>query len=226
MPDTLSNGIDTAIQLRPSDKDVLNMVDQAVDAAIAQGDLSPAITFGRALRRQMQVSGLALAKLLYRLYRNWDLFKAAGVDDEFVDVIYAEMGVAPGTTSKYLGVWGNIFDNPDIPEMVREALTSKPIRSLILLTAAARDENLDWDKVIEATTPHEIREIVREARGVQTSGHSALILEIDLRNGLLTARKGDAMVNFGVLTVKDYKKNELVAAAIDRIVSSAGIVEK
>lgn len=226
MPDTIGNGIDTAIQLRPSDKEVLNMVDAAIDAAVAQGDISPAITFGRALRRQMQVSGLALAKLLYRLQDTWELFRSAGVDDEFVDVVYAEMGVAPGTTTKYVALWSSIFANPQIPDEVKDALENKPIRSLILLTAAAREENLDWNRVLEATTPHEIREIVRETRGEQTSSSSALILEMNVRNGILTARKGDESISFGALTVKDYTKNKLVRAAIDRVVTAAGIMEK
>jgi len=226
MSEPLGNGIDTAVRLRPSDKDVLNMVDAAIEAAVAQGDLTPAMTFGRALRRQMQASGLALAKLLYRLQEKWELFQAAGIDDEFVDVIYAEMGVAAGTTNKYVALWSSIFANPQIPDSIKDALEDKPIRSLILLTAAAREENLDWDKVVDATTPHEIREIVREARGQQTSSHSALVLEINVRNGILTARRGDTQVNFGALTVKDYNKNDLIKAAIDRVVSSAGILEK
>lgn|SRR5574340_608681 len=226
MSEPIGNGIDTAIQLKAGDREVLRMVDTAVDSAIAQGDLGPAITFGRALRRQMQASGLALAKLLYKLREAWELFKAAGIDDDFVDVIYTEMGVAPGTTAKYVALWESLFANPQIPPEVKQNLESKPMRSLILLTAAARDEDFDWEKVVDATTPHEIREIVREHRGQQTSSGSALILEINLRDGKLTARKGDETAAIGVLAVKEYPTNPLVASAIDRILSSAGIMEK
>lgn len=226
MSEPLGNGIDTSIQLKSGDREVLKLVDNAVDAAIAQGDVMPAIVFGRALRRQMQASGLALAKLLYRLHEGWELFQAAGMDDEFVDVIYAEMGVAPGTTTKYVALWESLFANPQIPAEVKENLEGKPIRSLILLTASARDEDFDWEKVVDASTPHEIREIVREHRGMQTSAGTAVTLEISLKDGKITARKGDQYRVVGMLLVKEYKKDELVRAGIDRIISSAGIMEK
>ena len=154
------------------------------------------------------------------------MFQSAGVDDEFIDVVYAEMGVAPGTTTKYVALWQSIFANPDIPDDIKEKLEGKSMRSLILLTAAARDGDLDWDRVVEATTPSEIREIVRELRGQQTSSVSAVTLEINLRNGMLTARKGDEQVNFGILSIKDYKNDPLIATAIDRVRSSAGIMER
>lgn len=226
MSEALGNGIDTAIQLKSGDREVMNMVDHVVDAAIAQGNLTMATSYGTALRRQMQASGLALAKLLYRIKESWELFQAAGVDDEFVDVIYAEMGIAPGTTVKYVALWDSLFANPQIPAEVKEVLEGKPMRSLILLTAAARDEDFDWEKVVEATTQHEIRDIVRDHRGQQTSSGSAIRLEIDLRDGKITATKGDETVPVGVLALKHYKTIPLVASAIDRIISSAGIMEK
>ena len=226
MSEPLGNGIDTAVQLKTGDKEVLKMVDQTIDAAIAQGDIMPVMVFGRALRRQMQASGLALAKLLYRLSESWELFKAVGVDDEFVDVVYADMGIAPETTTKYVALWGAIFENPAVPIEVKESLESKPMRSLILLTAAARDEEFDWAKVVDATTPAEIREIVREHRGQQTSSKTAVTLELDLRNGQITARQGDQWRIVGVLLIKEYKQDPLVATGIDRIVNSAGIMEK
>lgn len=226
MSEPLGNGIDTAIQLQPGDRQVMTMVDAVVDAAVAQGNLTMVTTYGMALRRQMQTSGLALAKLLYRVKESWGLFKAAGIDDEFVDVIYAEMGVAPGTTTKYVALWEAIFANPNIPIEVKENLEGKPMRSLILLTASARDEDFEWEKVMDAATPSEIREIVREHRGQQTSSGSAMRIEIDLRDGKLTARKGDETVPVGVLAIKQYKTNPLVASAIDRIISGADIMEK
>jgi hypothetical protein len=226
MSEPLGNGIDTAIQLRAGDREVMSMVDQVVDAAVAQGNLTLVTTYGMALRRQMQTSGLALAKLLYRVKESWGLFQAAGLDDEFIDVIYAEMGVAPGTTTKYVALWEALFANPNIPIEVKENLEGKPMRSLILLTASARDEDFDWTRVVDAATPSEIREIVRAHRGQQTSSGSALRLEINLRDGKITARKEDQYRVVGMLLVKDYKKDPLVASAIDRIIGAADIMEK
>lgn len=226
MSEQLSNGIDTAIQLKPGDREILKMVDMVVDSAVAQGNLIPATVFGQALRRQMQASGLALSKLLYRIKESWDLFKSAGVDDEFLDVIYAEMGVAPGTTTKYVALWESIFANPKVPVEVKEVLESKPMRSLILLTAAARDDDFDWEKVVEANTQHEIREIVREHRGQQTSSGTALRLEINLRDGKIFAYKGNETAPVGLLLLSEYKNNPLIASAIDRIISGANIMEK
>jgi len=213
------------VYLTAGDKFIFNEVDEIMDRAVAQGDPSVAMKYGRALRKDVRVRGVALAKLLWRVSDNWYLFEKAGIDDDVYDVIDSEMGVPPATSSKYIHMWETIFANPEIPDNIKEALLCKPVRTLILLPSLSTEgEDVDWNEIAQAKDHEEVRQIIKRIRGEATSSKTALFIKLDVRTGQLAAKRGDTpFVNFGLLNLNI--DNEVVKSAIERIIRDARIME-
>jgi hypothetical protein len=223
---TIGNGVDMSVMLTPGDKKIFDMVDEIIEQSVVQGDIQPAMSLGKSLRRSIQANGLALAKLLYRVREAWEVL---GDDNDLYEIIYAEMGVASSTVHKYINMWDAIFANPQISDEVKNQLEGKPIKALLLLTAAAREGEIDdetWERVSDATTSSEVRSIVRDLRGERTSSNQAIVLELNMTSGILMARKGDQYDVVGMLNVGLRQESDLIEASITRIVTNCNIMER
>lgn len=153
-------------------------IDTILNQAIMAGDPLIATDHGNKLSKTIVLKGIALAKLLYGMRSNWHLFRAAGIEEEFLDFIEAHMiGVAPRTADKYASMYESVFANEKISDELKAQLTGKPIKTLILLTAAVREgsireggeeDELQLEDVV--LLDHEgVREMVQRARGRETS---------------------------------------------------------
>ena len=221
----IETSYDQAMLLRPSDFKIFNDVANVISSSIIQADPSPALEYGRNLRREGQLKGLALAKLLSMLKGNWDKFKYTGIEEAIEDIVYVEMGIKPQTTRKYVALWDELFENPDIPDPVKEKLYGKSIRSLLLLTATAKDgDEVDWFEIAGAENDAEIREIIRKARGSQTSSETSILLMMD-RDGTLYAKKGTSQDKtvFGKLDLTKML-DPIAEKAISRLIRQGGIL--
>jgi len=216
---------DLDITLTQSDMGVIMTVDTETERSLVTGDIMPLLELGRVLRRKIQVYGLALVKLLASIRDNWQMYESAGVEDSYINVIHAHIGLSPQTIVKYCNLWDSLFANPQIPEDVKSELMSKPLRSLLLLSAAARENQItDWSRIIEAVNHNEVRNVVREARGEHTSSATRLSIFMDVRTGQLAAQLGDnAPENMGFLNVDS--TSNVVKMAIIRILHASGVEE-
>lgn len=210
---------------------VFDTVDEIIIQAITAGDPVPAMNFANELIRSSQVRGVALAKLFYGLSEQWNLFQAAGYDDNFVDFTEVHTGYSAQTITKYTRMWKNIFANPEISENVKKQLMGREIGQLLLLTALA-GEGVDEDKMEEiANTSDEraLKEAIRSERGERTSSATSVRIYLQLREegnlprGCLFVRRGNQTTIVGSLDVDSGE--ELVEKAINRIVNGAGISE-
>jgi len=217
-----------SIQL--SSESIIQNIDEAINRSIAAGDPLIALEYGRSLQVEGQVRGLALAKMLYRMKKNWNIFVSAGVEDDFETVVYSVNGYKAGTIDKYVRLWENVFENASIEEGLKNRLAALPIGQLLLLSAAASDgdlTNADWDKVIVASSKEEVRDIVREARGERTNSGTAVSLKLYDRDGsqyprgTLVAYQGEDSVVVGYLTMDDL--SPLFDKAKSRLINGAGI---
>jgi len=146
-------------------------IDTILNQAIMAGDPLIATNYGNKLSKTIVLKGIALAKLLYGMRSNWHLFRAAGIEEDFLDFIEAHMvGVAPRTADKYASMYESVFANERISDELKAQLTGKPIKTLILLTAAVREGSLDEDQLEDVVLKdHEgVREMVQIARGKET----------------------------------------------------------
>lgn len=197
-------------------------VDEIVRQAVEFHDVRIATKMGRALRRDVRVRGVGMAKLLWSIRDNWSQFDA---EDDFYNVIEDEVGLAVSTVHKYVNLWESLFANPDISDDVKQRLLCKPTRTLLLLTGLANDgDEVNWDEVSRATSHNEVREIVKEARGEQTSSATAIHIRVDMRTGQMSAQRGDEPpVIFGLLNLK--METEVGRKAVERIIREARIQE-
>jgi hypothetical protein len=220
--DELSN-IDQSPHITPADVDVIKLVDNVVEGATIMGNPDVAFRMAVDLRKTMQMRGIALAKLLSKVRDNWPLFQAGGYEGDFEDAVFVATGIAASTTRKYADTWKALFENASIPEESKMQLMGKPIKSLILLTAAAREGEIkDWKEIVNAPDHSSVREVVRRVRGEQTSSASSLMLVLD-RTGSLHVRKGDATDIIGFINLDRAKESELAKTAIDTLCTRANI---
>jgi len=219
-------GDTTDVYLSVSDKMLFEEVDSIIASAIEQEDPSIAMRFGNAIRKDVRVRGVALAKLLWGVVDNWSKFEAYGVEDNVWDVIESEMGVPVSTSKVYTRTWESIFANPDIPDDAKERLLTKPIRTLKLLPSLAGEPDVDWNEVASAYGHNEVRNIIKRIRGEATSSKTALFIKLDVRTGQLSAKQGEEPYKgFGVINLKLAESDEVIAHAIERLVTSARIIE-
>ena len=211
-----------------SDGDLLifNTVDEITTKAIEAGDPSIATRLGRSLHRGVRVSGIALCKLLWILRDNWAKFQADGVDDNFYSVMESEIGLAVSTIHKYSDMWESVFANPDISDEIKHRLLNKPVKTLLLLPALAKDaSDVDWAEVAETNNHADMRALIRSYRGEATSSKTAIHIRLELSSGQLSARKGTGnYVVFGILNL-DKRSDPAVSGAIDRIIREGRISE-
>ena len=221
----ISGGTDISPMFTQKDFDFLDEVDTVIERSIIQADPTYAFNFGRLLWKDGHLKGLALAKFLSKMGQQWNIFQMGDVTERIEDAVTAEIGISPQTVRKYSNMWESLFENDEIPELTRKMLYGKPIGSLLLLTAVARDgEDVNWEEVANASTKNEIRDIVREARGEQTSSKTALRIVLD-RSGLLKCRVGmdGEEFDFGTINLTEASLNPTVKKAVTRIVERAGI---
>ncbi len=173
------------VRIQKQDVHYFETVDDVIGRSIASGDPLIALEYIQGLQRDGFVRGLAIAKMFYRMQQSWDLFRAAGIDDEFQNVVETTTGYSPATVNKYINMWESVFENPAITEDIRLQLAGKPIETLLLLTAAAREGSLtdeDWESVAHAADIKEVRNKIQERRGKQTSAGSAKIPSLFYRD--------------------------------------------
>lgn len=199
-------------------KDVDSIIQQAVDSH----DVGVATKMGRALRRDVRVRGVGLAKLLWSIRDNWSQFE---IEDDFYNVIEDEVGLSVSTVHKYVNLWDALFANPEITDEIKQRLLCKPTRTLLLLTGVANDDNpVDWEAVVQASDHDEVRQIVKGARGEHTSSETAVFIRLDMRTGQLYAQRGSQpAVIFGLLNME--LNDDASKKAIERIITNCRILE-
>lgn len=217
---------DQIMTLTVAEEKVFNLIDNAVATAVRREDMQILVDKANMLRRQGQVSGLALAKLLYEWREHCDVF---GLDlDDWADTVHAETGLSVQTARKYSTMWEVIFVKSRPSDDVLKRLSGQPIQSLLLMAPAFKEEQVsakDLVRLSNAVDTQEVREIIHGIRGDQTSSNNALIIQV-MRDGVLRAKRGDgAYVGIGYLNV-NAREDPVVDAAISRLLRAAGVIEQ
>lgn len=162
-------------------------VDLLMERSIAAGDPLIAVNYGNKLYRGAIGKGTALAKLLFELQKSWALFQAAGINDTWEDYASANIvNLSPQTARKYASMWETIFVKAQLSDGLRAHLAQgTPIASLLLLTAGVREGSITEDALQEVPLLNYqgTRDLVRQARGQQTSSSMAITGHLIMRDG-------------------------------------------
>jgi hypothetical protein len=215
----------------PENSGIFDEVDSIIERSLAVGDPLIALEYAQNLQKGNLVRGLAIAKLMYKMKQNWNLFEVAGVGDTFENLVQSMNGYAPATVEKYVRMWESIFANDSLSDELKNQLSGRPIRDLLLLTAAAREGSLsdeDWDKVKIAGDTSRVREIIRGARGEQTSSKNSLTLLVQVREGVVPRGTVSVSLNGNRRTVCSLdldSTDEVIRNANARIIQRSGMIE-
>ena len=212
----------------------LDSVDESLEYALANSDPGIMMDTYVGLNRRATVTALASIKALWLMHENWSRFQEKGIEGSAEEFALQRSGLAPATYSKYLRMWRGIFANENISDQTKSLLQGRTIQELLLIAPAASEGDLDDEQLkqvaLGAKTKHDVQQEIKKARGERTSSKSALTLYFAVQDGEQTPKgtiytyiKGSRQV-VGYL-VTDTQIPE-VDRLIDRIVSSAGMVEK
>lgn len=152
-------------------------IETIVERAVVAGDPLIATDYGNELSRTIVSKGIGLAHLLYGLRSNWALFRRAGIEEEFGDFINAHMETVTSKTAiSYADMYEAVFVNAPLTEELKLQLARKPMKQLLLLTAAVREGSLEKDDLEDVVLLdyRGVRDRVRAARGDATSSSSAI----------------------------------------------------
>lgn len=183
----------------------LREVDTILGRAITAGDPLIATEYGNQLGKTIKLKGIALAKLFYGMRSNWALFRAAGIEEEFGDFVNAHMDTTSKVAEKYADMYEAVFENAPIPIELKDQLASKPMKQLLLLTAAVREGSIGEDELEEVVLKsyEGVREIIRAARGEVTSSVSRVYARL--------VQREESKYPKGALVVFGPEGNEVIA---------------
>jgi hypothetical protein len=200
--------------------DILEEVEYEIYAAVRKGDADLAFGFCKRMIGEMKRSGIALAKALWMINKNWLSFH---VGDEFEPTAQDYTGLHPHTIERYVKVWEMLANY--VPTEFKNEIQHKNIRSLIpIANAVAQGYEIDtevWEKLVQAPDYSEISKIVREDVKDESPRKNNLTLKVD-NNGSIWAYNNNNVLFIGSLEVRD--TNEIVKKAIERIINNSGML--
>jgi hypothetical protein len=206
-------------------QDAFAEVDSILDEIRNTHDVEKAFEKGREYKADIQVKGLALAKLLYGMYQDWEKY---GLEEAFAPRVEYEWGFHRGTVNQYVNVWKSVFDNDEIPDDAREKLYERPMQTLKRLTRPVNKnafEESDWEEIVKLPDDKSVKEYVNEKMGKSPKGRPALTISM-YPDGSLIAFEGDRRVSLGVLrNSPEDLKDRTRWKAIERIKNNADIID-
>jgi hypothetical protein len=216
----LNSGLDQPIRLELSP---IDRVDEIVSKAVQDEDITSAISEAKQALSLARISGLFLAKLLYKLEKNWNKFYID--NDSFVDYIHVELGIAPITILRYCRVW-SMFESKLVPPELEDQLKMRPLRDLVAISTAVSQEydipQTTWETLTSAENSSVVSETLRQIKGTEPRSGS-LVLKLK-RNGDIQCWSGGEQHFVGYVSLED--ENESVQAAIERIINGAGLIRE
>lgn len=198
-------------------------IDELVDDAVERGTVEPVVNYIYNLRIVSELIGKGLARFLYRVKQNWDKFIESDSDD-FKDYMAAVVGLHPHTVERYVRIAKLLEEAPQeyVPKL--ETMNTDELFPV----ANANDQGWyldddDWKDYLNATTPGERREIIREVKG-KPPKKTGLSLWLDRRGSLWVFQSEYDRQFIGSLEIDSEK--DVVKKAINRIIKESGIREE
>lgn len=200
---------------------LMNEVEKKVQQSIEEKDINIAIGLCKSLVGVGRASGLALAKALYMINKNWSRYE---IDDELVDVLYDGVGLHKATIDRYIKVYA-VIESGIIPDDKLEAIKQRNIKDLIPISTAVTQgyeiDDKDWEELAEAPDFNSVSAKIREIKGKEPRKGSLQILL--RRDGTLEAVQDGIIDHVGYLEI--HSKRDSVQKAIERIKKHSGILE-
>ena len=159
----LTDGLDQP--MKAENDWVLNKIEEVIKRSVEEKNAFVALNACRELVQVAKVSGLGLAKGLFLIKANWEVYE---INDEFDNVVYDYVGLAKHTVDRYVKIW-EMFENKEIPEIVRETIQQRNIKDLVpIANALAQGYEIkeeEWREIAEAPDYNTVSHIIRAIKG-------------------------------------------------------------
>jgi hypothetical protein len=223
----LSGSLDQPLNGDPSE--FLQLVDDKINKAIAERDLAKVVQVCKQLILAQQFTGLALAKVFYKLKQHWDELAPEDNDEpggkaDFVQVMFEATGKHRHTIDRYLAIW-DMFEKKVIPDGLTDTLKSRNVKELVpIANAVAQGYKVadeQWEAIAQAPDLSSVLRIVREDIKGAPPRQGAVFVMLDELGNIWAYSDGDRHF-VGALEIDS--ENEVVQKAIARIVQNAGVM--
>lgn len=216
----ISSGMD---QNTPLNTDwIMKQIHDIIQESVKQKNADIALAVFRELHELQKVSGLALAKGLYELYRHWPEFN---IDEEFDDYVYIRIGLHHYTVERYIKIW-RMYDEKIVPPELSEEIQGINIKDQVYIAHAISQgheiSQEKWEEIAHAPDGSSVRRIVQEIKQEPPRSNSCIIY-LD-REGDIWAVQNNRKEHVGMLDIG--QDNSTVQKAIERIVSNAGMMRQ
>src|SRR5574343_502470 len=126
--------IDTSLdQPIPTDnEEILQRIEEIIRKSVEEHNAYTALDACKTLVQVSKVSGVALAKALYLIEKNWNEYNET---DKFEDVVYIYIGLHKHTVERYTVLW-KMYAEKLIPDKVSEDIQQHNIKSQIPIALA------------------------------------------------------------------------------------------
>jgi hypothetical protein len=216
--------LDQSLDIDGSEEEILTRVEELINKAIEERDVISALNVPRQIIMVQKVAGLGLAKSIYMIKQNWEVFE---LDESFDEYAMDWFGAHKATITRYERVWRNLHSETSntIPEDAKDKLRSMNLSSQIVV-ANIIDQGYDleedeWKELSEQPDYHSVSRIAREIKGKEPRSQSLQIwIEED---GTIKCSKGGGIYYVGWLDAMN--DNGIVKQAIERIKKHTGVME-
>lgn len=202
-------------------QDFLQSIDNEIVHLHDTGDVNHVMKFLSALDDMEGVTGHAKAKLLWATSEWW---KSNKTNENFYDQVETTTSTRAVTAKRYVMVQQYVEDY-SIPRDIVE----RPMRDLVPIASTIKQgysiDSHGWEKIRLSTTDGELRDALRKIKG-KSERKSAKVLRIE-RDGTINLYIKDKPKKFiGFLNLKEADVDEDIAAAIEKIKVSSGMIEE
>ena len=215
-------GLDQSL---PSDTDgIMERIDKIIQQSVEEKNGYIALDACRDLVAVARLSGIALAKALYKIKQNWHHYD---IREDFDDYVWEYVGLHKATVTRYVRIQKELFESVALPSETVEQLQQKNIKDLVPIANAVEDgveiTDEQWEEILSAPDFYTVSRIIREdVRGNEPRRGSVVLMMDEI--GTLWAFCNEQRFFVGSLECND--EDETVQKAISRICRGAGIIEK
>ena len=212
-------GLDQPI---PADnKEILERIEIIIQKSVEERNAYTALDACKTLVQISKVSGVALAKALYLIEKNWDSYDE---EEEFDDIAYIYIGLHKHTVERYTILW-KMYAEKLIPENVSEIIQQHNVKAQIPIARALEQgyeiDDAEWQKLSQAPDLTTVEKIIREDVKGKPPRRGSLQLWIDDLGSMWATY---ACGRFFVGSLEVDSDEEAVQKAIERIKKGAGIL--
>jgi hypothetical protein len=203
-----------------SQKDFFSAIDDEIVNLHDTGDINHVMKVLNGLDDVEDITGKAKAKLLWASSEWFTLNKPT---EDFTDHVISTTRIKKSMVDRYVPTWKYIEDC-----IIPKEIQVRPMRELVPIAMTLKQgyeiSKEQWRKIGLCSNDRELDEVLRKVKGKQPR-KNARIIKLG-KDGSLWGWKNNERYFLGYLNVKEAEENEVIAEFIEKIKTSAGVIDE